>query len=250
MKMLGSRLAIAVVSLMAGVVSAAPDFAREKHLAEQVASSSVKSEAVALETAAGRRFLGLLRLAEKARAGIILVHRAGVAPDYGLIGKLREYLAKRRYTTLSVQMPVLAADADLQEYVALFPEAGLRLEAAIAYLRARGIRRIALVSHGTGTRMANDFVVRHPNAQLMAWLPLSVSNGRLESLAHANFPIFDIYAEHDLDAVKRGAVGRAQLLRGHRGSKQAMVYGANHDFDGKEREVTALIDQLLKPLMR
>lgn len=249
MNTLGCRAVIVLVSLLAGVASAAPDFAREKRFAEEIASSPVKGEAVALETGAGRRFLGLLKLTETPRAALILVHRAGVSPDFGLIGKLRAYLAERKYTTLSIQMPVLAPDSEAQEYVALFPEAGLRLEAAIAYLRARGINRIALISHGMGARMANDFVARHPNARLTAWLPLSVSNGRLESLARVSFPIFDIYAERDMDPVLRGAVGRAQRLRSHRGSKQAMVYGADHDFAGKEKEVAALIDQLLTPLV-
>jgi hypothetical protein len=250
MRTISSRSAIVLLigSALAGAACAAPDYVREKHLAGELAPSIAAAEAVALKTSAGRTFLGLLRAAKKPRAALILVHGAGVHPDFGLVGKLRTLLVDRGYTSLSIQMPVLAADANAAEYVALFPEAGQRLEAAMAYLRAREMDRIGLISHGMGTRMANEFIVRHPNAQFMAWLPLSASTGRLESLARVRFPIFDIYAEHDLDAVRRGAAGRAKVLRGHRGSKQAMVYGTNHDFARKEKEVAALIDQLLTPL--
>ena len=250
MKLNRSLSAIAALALLAGIASAAPDYEREKRLADEVVPAVVVGDAVTLETGAGRKFLGLLTPAAKARAALILAHGAGVHPDFGVTGELRAGLADRGYTTLSIQMPVLAANADAEEYVALFPEAGERLQAAIDYLRAKGMNRIALVSHSMGARMANDFIARHPNARLMAWLPLGISTGRFESLAGVRFPVFDIYAEHDFDAVLKGVPGRAKVLRGHRGSKQVMVYGTDHYFGNKEKQVAVLIDQLLTPLVK
>jgi dienelactone hydrolase len=246
-----SRSTAALVLLaLAGIASAAPDYAREQRLSDEVLPSVVVGDAVTLQTGAGRRFLGLLTIPAKPRAALILVHARGMHPDFGVIGALRAGLADRGYTTLSIQMPVLASDATAAEYVPLFPEAGQRLEAAIDFLRAKGMSRIALVSHSLGARMANEFIAHHPNAGLIAWLPLAISTGRFESLVGVRFPIFDIYAEHDFDEVLKGAPGRSKVLGRHRGSKQAMVYGTDHYFAKKEKEVAALIDQLLTPLAK
>jgi len=245
-----STLATLALLALVGIASAAPDYAREKRLADEVVPAVVVGDSVMLETRAGRKFLGLLTSAPKPRAALILAHGAGVHPDFGVTGELRAGLADRGYTTLSIQMPVLAASANAEEYVALFPEAGERLQTAIDYLRAKGMNRIALVSHSMGARMANDFIARHPKTRLMAWLPLAISTGRFESLAGVRLPVFDIYAEHDFDVVMKGVASRAKVLRGHHGSKQVMVYGTDHYFGNKAKEVAALIDQLLTPLAK
>ena len=247
-----SRSAIAVLALVviAGCASVAPDYAREKRLGDEIVPSIVAGDAVMLETGAGRKFLGILTPAAKPRAAVILVHGMGVHPDFGLIGQLRTGLADRGYTTLSIQMPVLAADADLAGYPALFPEAGQRIAAAIEYLRGKGATKVAIVSHSMGARMVNDFIAHRPDVPLVAWVPVAISSGGFESLAGVRFPVFDIYAEKDFAVVLQGAQARAKLLRGLKGSRQAMVYGADHYFARKSREVAALIDQLLKPLAK
>ena len=84
----------------------------------------------------------------------------------------------------------------------------------------------------------------------MAWLPLAVSDGPLGSLSGVRFPVFDIYAEKDFDVVMKGARARAAVLRTLKGSKQAMVFGTDHYFARKEKEVASLIDQLLTPLAK
>ena len=248
----GLRAAAKALALfvIAGCASVAPDYAREKRLADEIAPALVVGDAVTLETGAGRRFLGLLTPAAKPRAAVILVHIVGVQPDFGLIGELRTALADRGYTTLSIQMPVLAADADAAGYPVLFPEAGQRIAAAIDYLRGKGVTKVAIVSHSMGARMVNDFITHRPDAPLMAWVPVAISSGDFESLAGVRFPVFDIYAEKDFDVVLQGVPARAKVLRGLKGSRQAMVYGADHYFARKSKEVAALIDQLLKPLAK
>lgn len=147
-------------------------------------------------------------------------------------------------------MPVLAADADVAGYPALFPEAGQRIVAAIDYLRGKGATKVAIVSHSMGARMVNDFIAHRPDVPLVARVPVAISSGGFESLAVVRFPVFDIYAEKDFDVVLQGVPTRAKVLRGLKGSRQAMVYGADHYFARKSKEVAALIDQLLKPLAK
>ena len=52
----------------------------------------------------------------------MLLHGLGLQPDYGIVGELRVALAARGFATLSVQMPVLAADALPQEYAVLYAD--------------------------------------------------------------------------------------------------------------------------------
>jgi alpha/beta superfamily hydrolase len=243
-------MAVFAALALAGIASAAPDYAREQRLSDEVLPSVVVGDAVTLQTGAGRRFLGLLTIPAKPRAALILVHAKGMHPDFGVIGALRAGLADRGYTTLSIQMPVLAADANEADYPALFPEAGERIATAIDYLRGKGATKVAIVSHSLGARMVGDFLAHRPDALLMAWVPVAISSGGFESLAGVRFPVFDIYAEKDFDVVLKGAPARAKELRRIRGSKQAMVYGADHYFGKKEKEVAALIDQLLTPLAK
>ncbi len=246
------RTAVTAMALLAlaACASVAPDYAREKRLADEFVPSMVEGKAVTIETTAGRKFLGILTPAAKPRATVILVHGVGVHPDFGLIGELRSRLPARGYTTLSIQMPVLAADADRSLYPAVFAEADERIAAALDYLRGRAPAKVAIVSHSMGARMVNDFLKQHPDAPLMAWIPVAISSGEFDALPALRFPVFDIYAQKDLDAVRKGAAERAVALRRIHGSKQAMVYGADHYFTKKEKEVAALIDKLLTPLAK
>jgi alpha/beta superfamily hydrolase len=247
---LRAAAAAVALSVIAGCASVAPDYAREQRLAEEIVPSIVVGDAVTLQTAGGRKFLGLLTPAARPRAAVILVHGMGVHPDFGLVGQLRSGLADRGYMTLSIQMPVLAANAAAGEYPALFGEAGERIAASLAFLRTRGSTRIAIVSHSMGARMVNDFLARRPDTRLTAWVPVAISSGQFDSISGARFPILDIYAEKDFEVVLQGAAERAKLLRGLKGSRQAMVYGTDHYFARKEKEVAALIDQLLTPLAK
>ena len=231
-------------------VDISPDYAREQRLAQEFVPVIVVGSAVRIESASGHRFLGILTMASKPRGAVILAHGLGVHPDWGLIGELRTLLPERGYTTLSIQMPVLAADASPVDYPNIFREADARIAAAIADLRGRGERRIAIVSHSMGARMAEDYLRRNRDAPLAAWVPVSISSGRFEGVAGAPFPIFDIYAQDDLELVASGAQARAAVLRGIHGSKQAMVFGADHFYAKKERELADLIDQLLAPVMK
>ena len=226
------------------------DYAREKRWADEVVPGIVVGEAVWLKGKAPQKFLGLYAEAKGARAAVVLVHGLGVQPDHGVIGALRVRLADAGYTTLSIQMPILAADAPASRYSALFEDAAGRIAAAGAWLRAKGYRRIALASHSMGSRMANRYFVIDPKAPFFAWVAISISSGDFERFGRPKFRIFDIYAEKDFDAVLRGAAGREQFLRRAHGAKQAMVYGADHTFARKEGELASLIRLLLDDALK
>jgi len=222
------------------------DYAREKRWADQIVPTLVTGEAVWLEAPRTEKYLALYTEAKDAKGAIILAHGMGVHPDYGVIGELRTQLAGAGYTTLSVQMPILAADANPARYPVLFWEADARFAGALTYLRRKHYDRIWLVSHSMGSRMANHYVSAHPQVPLAGWISLSISSGELGPFKKIKFPVYDVYAENDLDAVLKGAPRRAATLKGMKGSSQAMIYATDHFFTKKEKDLVSLIRLLLE----
>ena len=155
-------------------------------------------------------------------------------------------LAEAGYTTLSVQMPLLAADAPAARYPVLFWEADARFAGALTYLRRKHYDKIWLLSHSMGSRMANHYVSAHPQVPLAGLISLSISSGDIGPLKKIKFPVYDVYAENDLDAVLKGAEKRAATLKRMRGSSQTMVFGADHYFAKKEKDLVSLIRLLLE----
>src|SRR5690242_13130361 len=105
------------------------DYAREQRWAEEITPAIVVGDPLYLATGNGRKFLTIYTPRAHPPAGVIVVHGLGLHPDWGLNNALRSALAEGGYATLSVQMPVLAADARREDYPALLPEAADRLAA-------------------------------------------------------------------------------------------------------------------------
>lgn len=222
------------------------DYAREQRWADEIIPAIVVGEPVWLEAPRTRKFLAIHSEARDAGTAVILAHGMGVHPDFGLIGELRTRLAERGYTTLSIQMPILAADAPAARYPVLFWEADARFAAAVSFLWRKKYRRIVLVSHSMGSRMANHYIATHPRLPLSSWISLSISSGEYARLKSVKFPVFDVYAEHDLDAVLQGAERRGAALKRLRGSSQTMMFATDHFFAGKEKELAMLVRLLIE----
>jgi pimeloyl-ACP methyl ester carboxylesterase len=243
------RAAVAAVlcaPLLAPAQQQPSDYAREKRWADEVVPALVVGEPVWLEAPRTQKFLGIYAEAKHPKAAVVLAHGLGVHPDYGLIGELRTRLADMGYTTLSIQMPILAAEAPAARYPVLFWEADARFAAALTYLRRKKYGKIVLLSHSMGSRMANHYIAAHPQVPLSGWISLSISGGEFAAMKRVKFPVYDIYAEKDLDAVLAGVEKRAAAIKRIRGSSQSMVFGTDHFFAKKEKELASLIRLLLE----
>ena len=150
-----------LLSLVSFGCFAQADYSREQRWADEITPAILVGDAVYLPQKSGHKFLAIHApnaSGSKSRAGVIVVHGMGVHPDWNLVNVLRSQLAEQGYATLSVQMPVLASDAKGEQYPALFPDAAERLQAAVTFLRDKGHRKIAIVSHSMGARMVNHFI--------------------------------------------------------------------------------------------
>lgn len=240
----GLRLLALCLPLAAGAATT-PDYAREQRWAAEIRPTLVVGDAVSLTQPGGHRFLALLAEAPQARAAVIVVHGLGVHPDWALIGRLRSDLPDHGYTTLSVQMPVLAADARGEDYPALFPDAAERLAAAVDFLKAKGHRRIVIAAHSMGARMSNHFLVTRADPGVAAWIAIGISSGGFAEAARLRMPVLDLYGERDLPQVLKGADARAAVLAKLKGSAQIEVPASDHFFNGREAELVTRVRQFL-----
>jgi pimeloyl-ACP methyl ester carboxylesterase len=242
--LLATGLCLASLSVLAQA-----DYAREQRWADEISPGIVVGDPVYLGGGSSRRFLAIWAPNPKAVAGVIVVHGLGLHPDWGLNGTLRSRLFEQGYATLSVQMPVLTAEAKGDRYPPLFPEAAERLTVAVAFLRKQGFKKIAIVSHSMGSRMTNYFLNSAPAAAIDAWVAIGLS-GEFTDPTSFKAPVLDLYGEKDFPGVLDNAAKRAAAIRTVRGSSQVQVPGADHFFSGTENElvrhVRLFLDRQLK----
>ncbi len=220
----------AIAAIVPTAWGAAPDYARESRWAQEVAPQVVVGEVVWLTLPDRPRVLALFtEPAQPAKGAVIVVHGQGVHPDWNLIGALRADLAERGYATLAVQMPVLAADAPRDDYADLYADAGDRLGAGLAWLRAKGYVRIAIVSHSLGAAMVDAWLARPDAPAVQAWTPV----GMLVTFAKPpRLPVQDIVAARDIPSALANARRRAHELPHDGCSIGVVVDGTDHYFEG------------------
>lgn len=228
--------------------SFASDYAREKKWADEVTPGLVVGDAVYLQQQNKHEFLTLFTSVAGTKSAVIVVHGLGIHPDWGLIGTLRVDLADSGYTTLSVQMPILHNEAKGSEYLPTLPEAAERLKIAVEFLKGKGYSDIAIVSHSMGSRMSLVYLSGNPDPAVKAWASLGISAD--VDYGSLGMPVLDLYGDKDLPEVLSKAGKRKQSLAGKVGSSQQVIAGADHFYEGKEREMVAAVEGFLKATLK
>ena len=176
-------------------------------------------EAVDL-TQAGKseKVLGLFTpsTAKKRQGGAVILHGIGAHPNWpDIIYPLRTELPEHGWTTLSIQMPVLANDADPAKYAPLF------------------------IGHSLGSAMGSYYLSITPKSGIRAFVGIGMSLSKADpkmdtptTLAKIKIPVLDLYGSQDLasvlDSVKRR--GNAGRLAGNKYYRQLRIMGADHFF--------------------
>ena len=209
--------------------SVTADAAREDRWAQEVAPQVVVGDVVWLATSQRARVLALYTEATgAAKGGAVIVHGAGVHPDWGLIGALRTALPERGFATLSVQMPVLAADAPRDGYASVYPAAGERIAAAIDGLRAKGVTKVAIIAHSIGAAMANAYLARADGRPIDAWVAVGMF---VDFAAPQTAPVLDVVAERDFPEALATAKLRAARLPRDPCSRSVVIAATDHYFE-------------------
>lgn len=240
-----------LISLLLAVSApsfAASDYEREKRWDDEITPGIVVGDAVYLEQKNQHKFLGLYTEGAQAKTAVVVVHGTGIHPDWGMIGKLRQRLPDFGYTTLSIQMPVLAVEAKPEAYAAHLPEAVERLQLAVTFLKSKHYKRIALVSHSMGSRMSHAFMVRNP-PEVDAWvaigMPAAFGTGAAITYDSIKAPVLDLYGAHDLPQVLSGVAKRKTSLKGKAESKQVLIPDTDHFFADHEEAMIKVVKDFL-----
>jgi pimeloyl-ACP methyl ester carboxylesterase len=243
-----------ILGAMAPIGAIASDTAKEARWAEQIVDSLLDGEALWLDDGSGHEFLGIITEgdADSGRA-VILVHGIGVHPNWpDIIYPLRIGLLENDITNLSIQMPILANDAEDIEYADLYSEVPARFNAALAYLQENGYRQIIIVAHSMGATMSTYYLERNDadaiESLVIIGMPAALSYpGNIEALAKIRVPILDLYGSKDLVSVLENSELRARSAnkQTQRQYSQVRVDGANHFFQGHEDELLRQVLQWL-----
>ncbi len=236
------QLALALSLLtLSFTLMARPDYAREQRWADEVVPGLLVGEAVYLTQPNKHQFLGIYAQTDRKPTAVIVVHGMGLHPDWGMIGTLRQRLFDDGYSTLSIQMPVLAAEAEYTAYPPLFVDAAQRLQIAVDYIKQQKHHCIAIVSHSNGSRMSRGYMEKNP-PQVSAWVAISLTQG--DTYANIKTPVLDLYGENDLPHVLSANAKRKQSLL-NPASKQQSIADADHFFSGHEDLMVAAVKQFL-----
>jgi pimeloyl-ACP methyl ester carboxylesterase len=224
---------------------AASDLEKEKRWSQQIGDDLVVGESVQLE-AGGTAFMGIFTEAADGPTGraAILAHGMGAHPDWPeIINPLRSDLPDHGWSTLSIQMPILANDAALQDYAPLFDEVTPRIEAAVRFLREQGNQTIVLIGHSLGASMAASYLSSNGQKEIQGFIAIGLSvtaeNEKMNSalaLEKIQIPVLDLYGSRDLAAVLRSVKVRkkAASKAGNSNYQQLEIEGADHFFVGLE----------------
>ena len=238
----------------------ASDLEREQRLAEQTIDAIFDGEAIMLD-ASGRAFLGIYTAAEiiPEKGAAIILHGRGTHPDWGQVANpLRTALPSHGWSTLSLQMPVLAKDATFYDYVPIFPEAIPRIEEGIRYLHQQGTQRIVLIAHSCGVHMSMAWLKQQGDSDIDGYIGIGMGATDYQQPMRSPFPfdrirvpLLNIYGSNDYPAVQRQAQGLEPLLEGiNPASAQIRIEGADHYFDDYNDELVTAIAGWLGTLER
>lgn len=254
------RTGLPVVAwLLLAFAAAAPasDLAKESRWAEQIVDALLDGEAVYLDD--GRSpFLAVetASSADSSAKAAIVMHGTGVHPNWPtVVQPLRVGLTGSGWHTLSIQMPVLPNEAEHAAYAAIYDWVPGRIDAAIDYLRKQGFERILLVAHSQGATMAAYYLGGRDAAVdgfVAVGMSAGIPGGPMDGLAHLatlRVAMLDLYGSEDLAEVLQSADARAaSARRAGVDYTQLQVAGADHFFDGEERQLIEAVEGWLRTL--
>lgn len=231
----------------------ASDLAKEKRWADQVVDAILDGEAVWLHDG-NSDFLGIYTEAvqNKGRT-VIVMHGTGIHPDWQqVIQPLRVGLTEHNWNTLSIQMPILANEAQYLEYAPLYDEVAPRIDAAIQHLKNNGSKDIVLIGHSQGAAMAAYYLstskqdIKGFVAIGMAPFDKDPRMNSIQSLENIHIPVLDLYGDDDLKSVVTSIKQREAAAKkaGNSNFKQIEITG-NHFFDGHEDALVATLAKWL-----
>jgi pimeloyl-ACP methyl ester carboxylesterase len=152
-----------------------------------------------------------------------------------------------------LQTPILKNDAKSADYEPLMNDVPTRIDASIRHLAKQGAKRIAVVAHSMGARMASYYLSHkkiYQEAQselpIVVYVSIGMGSDDKNYLGNIKIPVFDIYGENDLPAVVDSVSDRMKASILNKVYKQIKVSKANHFFDDQNDELVKVVIESIK----
>lgn len=228
--------------------SLASDFAKEKRWAEQIEQGLMDGDMIYLQ-AGDHEFLALETVAAEAGdTAVIVLHGIGAHPDWpDIIYPLRTTLPETGWTTLSLQLPILANEAEGKDYQPLMKDVPMRINAGIDHLSKAGYKKIYIVAHSMGAEMGSYYLAQaNLPGVIKGYVGIGMNVNNPDYLAKISLPVLDLYGSEDLEGVLKSAKARADASASNKQYSQVKVDGANHFFNGKDGELMEIVTEWIK----
>ncbi len=234
------------LSFLSLVYADALDHEREKQLTDKLAEDVNATEVLWLE-ASNEKFLALLtnKTSEKSHGAVIILHGMGGHADWPqMISPIREDLPKYGWITLSIQLPVIAPENQIEDYGKTLGQAVERIKAAIQLLQERKFLNIAAIGHSFGAASMLAYLEKEENPQIFALAAVGLQDyayvkpsiDLLGLIEKSKISILDIYGSRDFKVVIDQAPDRRLAAKkgNNRQYVQMEIEGADHYFNKLE----------------
>lgn len=227
----------------ASVVNSQPlDRERELQVSEKLEKELEDSEILWLD-ANGEKFQAILfkQTSEQAKGAAIILHGMGAHPDWPqTISPIRKTLPEYGWTTLSIQLPIIAAENQIEDYGKTLGRAAARIEAAISTLHELKFRNIVAIGHSFGAATVLSYFEQANGRRIVALAAIGLQDYAfvkppidiLGLIEKSNVPILDIYGSRDYKKATDQAADRRLAAKkgGNKGYVQVEIEGADHYF--------------------
>jgi len=194
---------------------------------------------------------------EEEKGAAIILHSVGGHADWPeVVSPLRNMLPEFGWATLSIQLPLISPEKNIEEYGKTFEETGNRILLATRELKKRGFSKIVIIGHGFGALSTLVYLGKGNSENIDAFVAISLQNyvyikpriNLLRLIKKIKTPTLDLYGSLDFKEGIESAPDRrlASKKSGDDLYMQIEIKGADHSFNNMEKE---LVKQIIKWIM-
>lgn len=218
----------------------------EQQVTEKLTKEAMATEVCTLE-ANGDKFLGLYisQTGQEAQGAVIILHTMGGHADWPqAISPIRTALPEQGWSTLSIQLPVIAPENQIEDYGLTLEPSAERIKAAVRFLRERKFLNIVIIGHSFGAASALAYLEKEDKQKVLALVAIGLQDYAfvkpsidvLELIEKSSIPVLDIYGSRDFKKVIDQAPDRRLAAKkgNNQNYTQLEIEGADHYFNKME----------------
>ena len=225
------------------------DYNWEKRISNGIIDKAEATELFWLE-AVDNSFIALFNLQKgnDTKGAAIILHSIGGHADWPeVISPLRNILPEFGWSTLSIQLPMISPENNIEEYGKTFQETNQRIISSVKELRRRGFSKIIIIGHGFGALSSLVYLEKGSSKYIDALVAISLQDyvyikpsiNLLRLIEKIKVPTLDIFGSLDFKEGVESSPDRrlAAKKSGNYLYSQIEIEGADHMFSNMENNL-------------